>query len=125
MPEFSHDTEVAVTPAGAYRDYLFHTGCMQTITRFEAVGREGIVAVLESRYPAQWLLDPVMLDPVPSWQSSGPDCISGTALPSAFRSYRRYSVPNGSPSDVRFRCCVLRRRPRCMRTCGSHGSTEQ
>jgi hypothetical protein len=74
----------------AYRRWLFHGPCLQGISKIEGINEKGICAVLLPSSPCeclhqeangQWLIDPVLLDP----------------LPSNFKSYRRFGSLSGLP----------------------------
>jgi NAD(P)-dependent dehydrogenase (short-subunit alcohol dehydrogenase family)/acyl carrier protein len=102
--------------AEIYRQWLFHGPLFQGISRADLIGVSGIKASLATSSPntwiagasdAPWLIDPLMFDSALQllvvWAREHWDM---TALPSGFRSFRRFAAPPASRI-----LCELRIRP--------------
>ena len=111
LPDVPPLAPFTVSPAEAYRRWLFHGPTFQRITAFEGVGGQWLVVTIQPSTPTecvaeaegQWIIDPILIDcafqtAVISHRFSH----DMTTLPARLSEYRRLAVLSGAP----IRCYV-------------------
>ncbi len=107
------DAAFPLSPADAYRKWLFHGPAFQVVERIHGVSEKGIDATIRpgcrigcvGRHAQRgWLVDPIALDSAPHLASLWSRAVYGTTqLPSRIASYHAYGPIGDGPLQVYLR----------------------